>query len=94
MAKYCSDCEYLNTSKKKADGLYECKKNKKFVLANTEACPKFEDTYSRTWYEKQDLYDKGKKIQSDFGDASLTPYVIGLVLIILFCIIATILGFA
>ena len=34
MAKYCSDCDCLNTKKNKGDGIYECKKNKKFVLAN------------------------------------------------------------
>ncbi len=94
MAYYCSDCEYLNEEKKKVDGLYECKKIKKNVLANTPACEKFSVTYSRTWYEKQDLYDKGKEAQNNPGDTSLTAYFIGLGLLLLFCIIATLLGFA
>ena len=94
MAYYCSDCEYLNEKKKKIDGIYECKKIKKDVLANAEACDKFEECYSRNWYEKQVLYDKGKEAQNKPSDASLAPYAIGLILLLLFCIIATLLGFA
>ena len=94
MAYYCSDCEFLNEKKKKADGLYECKKIKKNVLANAPACDKFEESYSRNWYQKHELYDKAKNLQNDPGDGSIVPYLIGLGLMLLFCILATIRGFA
>lgn len=61
MGKYCADCSKFNTSKKKADGICECKQSKKFLPGNMPACDKFSQSYTRNWYEKEKLYDDGKK---------------------------------
>ena len=42
---------------------------------------------------KKDM-DKAKNLQNDPGDGSIVLYLIGLGLMLLFCILATILGFA
>lgn len=91
MAKYCSDCDYLNTKKNKGDGIYECKKNKKFVLANMPACDKFANCYNRKYFDKQRLYDLGKEASEKSSD--VTGYLIGYIVLLVLAIIAWFLGY-
>ena len=59
---YCSDCENLDTSKKKEGSIkgcmYECKKLKKMVPGNF-TCDKFEKSWSRSQFDKQSIYTEG-----------------------------------
>ena len=84
MGKYCADCSNFNTGKKKADGICECKKNKKFMPGNMPACDKFSQSYSRNWYEKEKLYDDGKKNSngSTPGEVSILGPIILLILLL------------
>ena len=65
---YCSDCENLNTDKKKEGSIngcmYECKKLKKMVPGNY-TCDKFVKSYSRKDYDKQRIYTEGRKYSDD-----------------------------
>lgn len=63
MARYCSDCTYLNTDKAKKKGNYMCEKTSKFVLTNTPSCPNFCNCYSRNSFEKESLYEEAKNIE-------------------------------
>lgn len=40
--RFCSDCEFLNLKDKKKDGIYMCKKCKKYMNSSTDACKDFE----------------------------------------------------
>ena len=66
MARYCSDCTYLNPNKCKNDnkGCYKCEKIGKFMMANTPACDKFCNAYARKNYEKEVLYDEAKYLEN------------------------------
>ena len=87
MTKYCSDCDFLNTSKKKEgsiDGcLYECSKNKKFVGGNMEACDKFEKSWSRKYYENNELYDQGRRYSDKAKGSIAFIYILLVILVIL-----------
>lgn len=63
MANFCSDCKYLDPEKKKdgIPGYCKCSKIKDFILANHDACEKFEKSYSRRSYDKEKLYDEAKE---------------------------------
>ena len=61
MGKYCADCTYFKTSEKKGEGVCKCTKNGKFMPGNAPRCDKFGEAYCRGWYEKEKLYDDGKK---------------------------------
>ena len=82
MSKYCADCEYIDTTNKKCDGIYKCKQSKCYISSCNRCCDKFIETYMRSGYEKQKLYDLGKISNQD--DTSITFYVI---LLVMFCII-------
>lgn len=86
MGRYCSDCTKFNTKDKKADGVCMCKVLKKHIPANTPACDKFEKSYSRSWYEKEKLYDDGKAAANKWSGKEtsiLVPIVLIVILIIL-----------
>jgi len=61
MAKYCADCTYFNVKDKKAPGFCKCSKVKKHVLANNPRCEKFDEAYTRKWYDREKLYDDAKE---------------------------------
>lgn len=92
MGKYCSDCEYLNENKKKVDGIYFCQKQKKFLPACMEACPKYDKAYSRRSFRKQELYDLGKKALKNTPEVSNSSLFF-LLLLVLFGFIAWLLGY-
>lgn len=88
---YCSDCENLNTSKKKEGSIsgcmYECKKLKKMVPGNF-TCDKFSKSYSRKYYEKDKIYNEGK----DFSDKAKGSIGWLTFLLILLIVLALIMG--
>lgn len=88
MARYCSDCTYLNPDKAKdgAKGCYKCSKKGKFMLANTPACDKFDKAYARSNYKKEELYDQGKELSNRYTSKT-SPGTL-LVLLIILVIIA------
>ena len=92
MSKYCSDCIYLNTEKAKCDGIHQGKKQKEFTCACNNACEKFENSYSRTSYEKQRLYDLGKGATRN-SETPIEIYVIILIVIVILFLIAKLLGY-
>ena len=85
MARYCSDCSNFNTGKKKVDGICQCNKTKKFVPGCMPACDKFSKSYSRGWYEKEKLYDDGKKaVNSSSGkDVDIMVPILLIILLII-----------
>ena len=82
--KYCSDCEYLNTNKKKQGSIrgcvYECKKLKKMVGGNF-SCDKFSKSYSRKYFDKQRIYTEGRTY-SDAPKGSVGTLVFVLVILL------------
>lgn len=71
MAKYCADCTYFNVKDKKAPGFCKCSKVKKHVLANNPRCDKFDEAYTRGWYDREKLYDDAKEtMNKPSGDKS------------------------
>lgn len=59
--RFGADCTYLKPNDKKAPGYCKCTKIKKHVLANTEACDKFDRAYARRSYDCEKLYDEAKE---------------------------------
>lgn len=95
MGKYCSDCKHFNTKKPKKEGATGCckcmkekDKKKEFKLSCMEACDKFEEDYGRNWYEKEKLYDDGKKI-NDSGKTGEIPWFMPIILAIIAIIAKT-----
>lgn len=87
MANFCSDCKNLDTEKKKCDGIYKCSVVKKYIPANKDACEKFEKSYARNGFEKEKLYEMGKKASNKPDDTPIGFYIIALIaalLILLF----------
>ncbi len=88
MARYCSDCTYLNPKDKKCDGQYKCSKVKKHVLANMPACDKFGLAYARKSYEREKLYDYAKELENKPSGAEpgtlLAVFIALVILLILF----------
>lgn len=86
---YCSDCENLNTSKKKEGSingcLYECKKLKKMVPGNY-TCDKFSKSYSRKYYDKNRIYSEGKNY-SDAPKGSIGWLLFVLIILIVLALI-------
>lgn len=68
MAKYCSDCTYLDPKKpqkkkgKEIKGSYKCTKTGKFKTGNIPACDKFCTAYARKNYDRDKLYEEGKDL--------------------------------
>ena len=91
MSKYCADCSNLDLKEQKIAGIYKCKKNKEYVTTCNYACEKFEENYSKTWYEKQKLYDEGKKISTN--DTPTSFYVVLLIIITSLYIVCRLLGY-
>lgn len=85
---YCSDCQNLNTSKKKEGSirgcLYECKKLKKMVPGNF-TCDKYSKSYSRKYYDKDRIYTEGR-IYSDKakGNVGWLTFILILLLVLAF----------
>jgi len=92
MRKYCSDCAYLNIEKAKCNGIYQCNSKKFFTCACSEACEKFKHSYHRNSFEKQKLYDLGKKVEQN-SDISVVPYLLLMILLELLFIFAKIQGY-
>lgn len=68
MARYCSDCTYLDPDKPKSKGgkgCYKCSKKGKFMLANMQACDQFCNAYARKNYDKNKLYEEGKELSGN-----------------------------
>ncbi len=91
MGKYCSDCVYLNLQEKKTDGLYKCKKCKKYTISSNLACEQFEETYQRNSFEKQKIYDLGKHVSEE--DTPLSIYVVLFILMVIIYIIGKLNGY-
>lgn len=93
MARYCSDCTYLDPQKKKdgIPGYCKCSKVKGFVLANKEACEKFENAYSRRSYDKEKLYDDAKE-SSNRSSGSNIPVGFAIIFFIIAIIIFFVFG--
>lgn len=83
---YCSDCEFLNDSKKKEGTIngcmYHCKKLDKMVPGNF-SCDKFSKSYSRKYYDKQRIYTEGRKFSDKGKDNSGFIAIVLIILIIL-----------
>jgi len=74
MARYCSDCTYLEKDEKK--GGYACtskgpaskaitkKIETKARYGNMEACDDFETAYARRLYDREKIYEEGKEAQN------------------------------
>lgn len=92
MSKFCADCTNFKPSDKKAEGYCKCTKTGKYMFGNMPACEKFGQAYSRGWYEKEKLYDDGKKTmnQPTPSNISLGSYVLMAVVLIIIAIIANI----
>ncbi len=86
MARYCADCTYLKVDDK-GNGKYKCTKIKKDVLANMDACEKFEMAYARKRYDREKYYDLAKNITEKYkglepGTLLLIAFLLGLLLLI------------
>ena len=90
MSRYCSDCKNLNTEKEKCEGCYFCSAKKTFMFANMNSCDKFEKSYGRNNQEKNDLYNKGKEASKKSED--ITPYVVGLVILVIISLLYSLLN--
>jgi len=88
MARYCADCSFLQVDDK-GHGKYKCSKIGKEVLANMDACDKFEFSYKNK-VERDKYYDMGKELTQN-SSKSTTPtgvliaVVILLVLALIIC---------
>ena len=87
MTHNCYNCSNLDTKKKKngkRDGcLYFCKKNKCFVNAAKDGCPKWSKA-DRKKTEIDEIYNNGKRFYDD--DKSIGFYLFIFILIIIFII--------
>ena len=92
MGKYCADCTNFKTSDKKAEGYCKCSKTGKYMFGNLPACDKFGEAYSRGWYEKEKLYDDGKKTMNKPvpSNVSTGTYLFVAIVLIIIAIIANI----
>lgn len=89
MARYCSDCTYLNPKKQKDNipGYCYCSKIKKHVLAHCEGCEKFEEAYARRWYDREKLYEEGKEAENKASSSESSGIFLAVILIILLFIL-------
>lgn len=91
MAKYCSDCTYLNPNKIKDDkGYCYCSKINKYVWANNERCDYFEQAYARKSFDCETIYNEAKDSQNKY-DGSLGYNIFIAISLILLAIILKIL---
>ncbi len=83
--KYCADCKYLKVDDK-GNGKYKCTKLKKDVLANMEACDKYEFSY-RKKIDREKYYDLAKNRVEKYtgaepGSLLLLALLLGIILLI------------
>ena len=83
--RYCADCKYLKVDDK-GNGKYKCSKIKKDVLANMDACDKFEFSYKKR-IDREKYYDLAKNRVEKYKGSSpgtllLIAALLGLLLII------------
>ena len=83
MARYCSDCMYLEKDKEKG---WVCKSkgsgakaiNKKIETnaryGNMDACEDFAEAYTRRTYDRQVIYDEGKEAKDKFKEDKSLPF--------------------
>ncbi len=90
MYRYCADCEFLKVDDK-GNGVYKCTKLKKDVLANMDACDKFEFSY-RKKTDRDKYYDLGKESskKSDSKSGPMGMYIVIVILLVLILIICSI----
>ena len=90
MTHNCYNCSNLDTKKKsngKLDGcLYFCKKNKCFVNAAKDGCPKWNKS-DRKPTEIDEIYNNSKRYYND--DKPITFYVFLLILVLLLIIVCS-----
>ena len=90
----CSSCSNLDESKKKKGAVsgakYYCKKLKTYVGGDFE-CEKYEKSYMRKNFTCDDIYNEGRQFYDD--DKPTSHYVIILIVILLFGLLAKLLGF-
>ena len=93
MARYCSDCTYLNPDKIKDNkaGYCYCSKINKFVWANNERCEYFSEAYARNNFKREDIYTEAKQTQNKY-DGSLGFNIFIAVTLILLAIILKLLN--
>lgn len=86
----CYKCKYLKKDNKKAgviNGcLYYCTKIEKYVNGAAEGCDKYYKDYGRKTYEKDEIYNNGKKYYNDSIPVS-TYLIIAFVLTIIAIIV-------
>ncbi len=94
MAKYCSDCTYLNPKDTKGGnkGFCKCSKKKTHVLANMPRCEHFQEAYSRRWYDKEELYDAAKDFSPPY-DGNISGVISAAVLLGVLLIVLKLLGY-
>ena len=92
MARYCSDCTYLQEDKEK--GGHKCTSKGKEAKAitkkidtssrygNMDACGDFAEAYARRAYDKEKIYDEGKEAQNAYKEDRSLPFQIILVIIL------------
>jgi len=92
MGKYCADCSNFKPKDKKADGFCKCSKTGKYMFGNIPACEKFSEAYTRGWYEREKLYDDGKKTMNKPtpSNVSTGTYVVLAIFLIILAVILNI----
>ena len=93
MNKYCSDCTFLNTADAKCEGVYKCSKIKEYTNACKTACDQFEKSYGRNSYEKERLYELGKKEANKPDDIPISNYIFVLIMLAIAFGIAKLFGY-
>ena len=84
--RYCADCKNLQVNDK-GKGKYKCSQLKKDVLANMDACDKFEFSYKKR-ADREKYYELGKELAnkstttSSPGSLLLVALLLGILLII------------
>ena len=93
MSKYCSDCKNLNLAKKKVKGIYFCKKLDEYTNTCNHSCNDFILNYEMNSFEKQKLYDDGKKALIKHDDKPISLYLFLFIISIVTLIGLQIIGF-
>ena len=83
MAKFCSDCMWLEKDDKKgwvcnAKGPAAKAINKKIETnaryGNMDACDDFAEAYTRRQYDRQVIYDEGKEAKNAYKEDKSLPF--------------------
>lgn len=86
----CNSCKYLKYSDKK-DGLvdgsiYYCTKIKKYVNGADDGCDSYHKDYGRKVYEKNEIYNNGRKYYNDNSSNLVYLFILISLIIIALCI--------